>query len=151
MLYSSRGWGRLLTHCLPLPHGIPSKDECRLVLMRIDPPAFQQCISSWLGALKGAVTPGGEGNEGPILAIGGKALRRSFDRCSGLGSMHLVSLWLTQAGLPLAQVAIDEKSNGITAIPEVLKLVDVAGAMITIDAVGTQTAISEQGDFRGDC
>src|SRR5690606_275359 len=62
----------------------------------------------------------------------------------GLGAMHLVSVWLTDVGLTLAQVATEEKSNEITAIPELLKLVDCKGAIITIDAMGTQTAIAEQ-------
>ena len=85
-----------------------------------------------------------ENGERPVLAIDGKSLRRSHDHSKGLGVMHLVSVWLTNVGMTLAQVPTDEKSNEITAIPELLKLVDVKGAIIIIDAMGTQTAIAEQ-------
>lgn len=134
----------LLKKCLPLPNGIPAKDVYRRVLMAVDPMAFQKCFTAWLMELKKAVSPEETSPEPQILAIDGKTLRRSFDRTNGLGAMHLVSVWLTQAGLTLGQVATEEKSNEITAIPEVLKLVDIKGAIITIDAMGTQTAIAEQ-------
>lgn len=135
----------LLLKCLPLPHRIPSKDVFRRVLMAVDPLAFQQCFMAWLEELKRASAGAAEDNrDKPVLAIDGKTLRRSFDRSNGLGAMHLVSVWMTQAGMTLAQVATEEKSNEITAIPELLKLIDCAGAIITIDAMGTQTAIAEQ-------
>lgn len=134
-----------LRTCLPLPHGIPSRDVFRRVLMALDPVAFQQCFVAWLLELKRAATgESGGPAEKSVLAIDGKTLRRSFDRSHGLGALHLVSVWLTQVGITLAQVATDEKSNEITAIPELLKLVDCSGAIITIDAMGTQTAIAEQ-------
>jgi len=135
----------LLERCVPLPYGIPSKDVFRRVLMTIDPLAFQQCFVAWLNELKQAATgDDGELSEKTVVAIDGKTLRRSFDRSNCLGAMHLVSAWLTDVGLTLAQVATAEKSNEITAIPELLKLVDCQGAIITIDAMGTQTAIAEQ-------
>lgn len=135
----------LLERCVPLPHGIPSKDVFRRVLMAIDPLAFQQCFVAWLKELtQAAAGDDGKLSEKTVLAIDGKTLRRSFDRSNGLGAMHLVSVWLTDVGLTLAQVATEEKSNEITAIPELLKLVDCKGAIITIDAMGTQTAIAEQ-------
>ncbi|MEZ6056924.1 MAG: ISAs1 family transposase [Planctomycetaceae bacterium] len=135
----------LLLKCLPLPHGIPSKDVFRRVLMAVDPFAFQQCFTAWLVELKRASAGEAEHkSEKPGLAIDGKTLRRSFDRSNGLGAMHLVSVWMTQAGMTLAQVATEAKSNEITAIPELLKLIDCAGAIMTIDAMGTQTAIAEQ-------
>ena len=79
----------------------------------------------------------------PILAVDGKTARRSHDRGKGLGALHSVSVWASEFGLSLGQVACAEKSNEITAIPEVLKLVDIKGAIITIDAMGTQKAIAE--------
>ena len=88
----------------------------------------------------------------PTLAINGKTLRRSHDRRRNLGALHSVSVWASEFGLTLAQVATEEKSNEITAIPILLSLVDIHGAIITIDAMGTQTAIAEKiidggGDF----
>ena len=82
--------------------------------------------------------------EQPILSVDGKTLRRSHDRGKGLGALHSVSVWASDFGLTLAQVACDQKSNEITAIPEVSKLVTLTGAIITIDAMGTQTEIAEQ-------
>jgi predicted transposase YbfD/YdcC len=84
------------------------------------------------------------GIDRPVLAVDGKTLRRSHDRKHGLGALHSVSVWATDFGLTLGQVATDEKSNEITAIPELLRLVDITGAIITIDAMGTQTAIAAQ-------
>jgi predicted transposase YbfD/YdcC len=84
------------------------------------------------------------GVEQPVLAVDGKTARRSHDRTQGLGALHSVSVWASEYGLSLGQVACAEKSNEITAIPELLKLVDTEGAIITIDAMGTQKAIAEQ-------
>jgi predicted transposase YbfD/YdcC len=82
--------------------------------------------------------------EQPVLAVDGKTARRSHDRSQGLGALHSVSVWASEYGLSLGQVACAEKSNEITAIPELLRLVDIKGAIITIDAMGTQKAIAEQ-------
>ena len=91
------------------------------------------------------------GVEQPILAVDGKTLRRSHDRKNGLGALHSVSIWASEFGLSLGQVACAEKSNEITAIPELLRLVDIKGAIITIDAMGTQKAIAaEIIDGKGD-
>jgi predicted transposase YbfD/YdcC len=84
------------------------------------------------------------GVEQPVLAVDGKTARRSHDRTKGLGALHSVSVWASEYGLSLGQVACAEKSNEITAIPELLRLVDTKGAIITIDAMGTQKAIAEQ-------
>jgi predicted transposase YbfD/YdcC len=84
------------------------------------------------------------GVEKPVLAVDGKTARRSHDRSKGLGALHAVSVWASEFGLSLGQVACAEKSNEITAIPEVLRLVDIAGTIITIDALGTQKAIAAQ-------
>ena len=133
----------LLSQLVPLPNGIPRKDVYRRVLATLKPAAFQACFVNWLEALRVracAATDVGQ----PILAVDGKTLRRSHDRSNGLGALHSVSVWASDFGLTLGQVATDEKSNEITAIPELLRLVDIQGAIITIDAMGTQTAIAEQ-------
>lgn len=133
----------LLLRVLDLPHGLPQKDVYRRVLMAIDRLAFQRCFVEWITRLRERL--GIEDNaQRPIMAIDGKSLRCSHDKKKGLGALHLVSVWLTDVGLSLAQVATEEKSNEITAIPEVLQLIDPQGAIITIDAMGTQTAIAEQ-------
>jgi predicted transposase YbfD/YdcC len=132
-----------LLRVLDLPAGIPGKDVFRRVLMLLNPAAFQACFGNWLAALR-AKAAEASGIEQPILAVDGKTARRSHDRNNGLGALHSVSVWASDFGLSLGQVACDEKSNEITAIPELLRLVDIKGAIITIDAMGTQKAIAEQ-------
>ena len=132
----------LLLKVLDLPHGVPQKDVFRRVLVTLKPDAFQGCFTMWLTALRAAAAAA-TGVERPTLAIDGKTLRRSHDRSRSLGALHSVSVWASEFGLTLAQVATDEKSNEITAIPTLLSLVDIQGAIITIDAMGTQTAIAE--------
>lgn len=132
-----------LLRSLPLPNGIPQKDVYRRVLSALKPGAFQACFASWLQSLR-ASAEAASGTEQPVLAIDGKTLRRSHDRRKGLSALHSVSIWATEFGLTLGQVATDEKSNEITAIPELLRLVDIQGAIITIDAMGTQKAIAKQ-------
>lgn len=133
----------LLLKCLPLPGGIPRKDVFRRVLSALKPGAFQACFVSWLASLR-AQAEAATGVTQPLLAVDGKTLRRSHDRSHGLGALHSVSVWAADFGLTLGQVACAEKSNEITAIPELLKLVHIEGAIITIDAMGTQTAIAQQ-------
>jgi predicted transposase YbfD/YdcC len=128
---------------LPLPNGIPQKDVYRRVLSALNPTAFQTCFADWLRSLR-AKAEAASGVEQPVLAIDGKTLRRSHDHSKGLGPLHSVSVWATEFGLTLGQVATDQKSNEITAIPELLRLVDIKGAIITIDAMGTQKAIAQQ-------
>lgn len=148
-------WARMkqefLLSALRLPNGVPSKDVFRRVLIGLKPEAFQHCFVSWLQSLRKAAAEA-TGVKQPVLAIDGKTLRRSHDRNKGLGALHSVSVWASEFGLTLAQVATEEKSNEITAIPELLKLVDTSGAIITIDAMGTQKEIAAQvidggGDF----
>jgi predicted transposase YbfD/YdcC len=133
----------LLLKVLELPHGIPQKDVFRRVLGTLKPDAFQACFAMWLTALRDAAAEA-TGIERPTLAIDGKTLRRSHDRRRNLGALHSVSVWASEFGLTLAQVATAEKSNEITAIPTLLSLIDIQGAIITIDAMGTQTAIAEK-------
>jgi predicted transposase YbfD/YdcC len=132
----------LLSEALDLPNGIPRKDVFRRVLVQLKPAAFQACFANWLRSLR-ATAAEAAGVTQPILAVDGKTARRSHDRGKGLGVLHSVSVWASEFGLSLGQVACAEKSNEITAIPEVLKLVDIKGAIITIDAMGTQKAIAE--------
>jgi predicted transposase YbfD/YdcC len=132
----------LLLQVLDLPNGVPRKDVFRRVLMVLKPAAFQACFASWLQSLRTEAVAE-TGVEQPVLAVDGKTSRRSHDRNKGLGALHSVSVWASEYGLSLGQVACAEKSNEITAIPELLKLVDIKGAIITIDAMGTQKAIAE--------
>src|SRR3982751_3272001 len=132
-----------LTQVLDLPNGIPAKDVFRRVLMALKPTAFQACFADWLRSLRdGAAAE--TGVDRPVLPVDGKTLRRSHDRRNGLGALHSVSVWASEYGLSLGQVACDEKSNEITAIPELLRLVDLRGAIVTIDAMGTQKGIAKQ-------
>jgi len=132
-----------LVQVLPLPAGIPRKDVFRRVLMLLNPALFQACFVNWLQTLRAEVAEASDVDQ-PVFAVDGKTARRSHDRANGLGALHAVSVWASDFGLSLGQVACDEKSNEITAIPELLRLVDIKGAIITIDAMGTQKAIAEQ-------
>lgn len=133
----------VLVGVLELPHGIPRKDVFRRVLMALQPAAFQACFANWLQSLRTAAAAA-TGVTQPVLAVDGKTVRRSHDRAAGLGALHAVSVWASDFGLSLGQVACDENSNEIPAIPELLRLVDLQGAIITIDAMGTQKAIAAQ-------
>jgi predicted transposase YbfD/YdcC len=132
-----------LLKTLDLPNGIPRKDVFRRVLMALKPGAFQACFANWLQSLR-AKAAVATGVKQPVLPVDGKTVRRSHDRKNGLGALHSVSIWASEYGLSLGQVACAEKSNEITAIPELLRLVDIAGAIVTIDAMGTQKAIAAQ-------
>jgi predicted transposase YbfD/YdcC len=132
-----------LLNTLDLPNGIPRKDVFRRVLMALRPDGFQACFVAWLTALR-ATAAEATGVDQPVLAVDGKTARRSHDHKNGLGALHSVSVWASEFGLSLGQVACAEKSNEITAIPELLRLVDIKGAIITIDAMGTQKAIAAQ-------
>jgi predicted transposase YbfD/YdcC len=132
-----------LVRVLDLPNGVPCKDVFRNVLSALQPSVFQNCFVDWVKSLREKAAEELE-IEQPVLAVDGKTLRRSHNHSKGLGALHSVSVWASELGLSLGQVACDEKSNEITAIPELLRLVDIQGAIITIDAMGTQKAIAEQ-------
>ncbi len=138
-------WALLKEECLrahlDLPHGIPGKDVFRRVLMALRPEAFQACFVAWLTSSRDAATRA-KGVDQPILAVDGKTARRSHDRKKGPGALHRVTVWAGEFGLSLGRMACEEKSNEITAIPELLKQVDVPGAILTIDAMGTQKEIA---------
>jgi predicted transposase YbfD/YdcC len=139
-------WARLnkvwLRKHLALPHGIPGKDTFRRVLGLLNPAAFQQCFQHWLDSLD--LSDGQESGEAKHIAIDGKTLRRSHDKGNGLGAMHIVSAWASNRGITLGQVATEEKSNEITAIPQLLKVIDVEDTIVTIDAAGCQKNIAAQ-------
>ena len=130
-----------LLKVLKLPNGIPRKDVFRRVLATLMPGAFQACFATWLNSLR-AKAAKAIGIDKPVFAVDGKTSRRSHDRSKGLGALHAVSVWASEFGLSLGQVACAEKSNEITAIPELLQIVDIQGSIITIDAMGTQKAIA---------
>jgi predicted transposase YbfD/YdcC len=132
-----------LLKVLKLPNGIPREDVFRRVLALLKPGAFQACFASWLTSLRAKAADTSDVDK-PVLAIDGKTLRRSHNHNKGLGALHSVSVWASDFGLSLGQVACAEKSNEITAIPELLRLVDIKGTIITIDAMGTQKAIAAQ-------
>ena len=129
---------------LALPHGIPGKDTFRRVLALLDPVMFQQCFHEWLAGLSAAGAGESEVAGERRIAVDGKTLRRSHDRKNGLGPLHIVSAWASERGVTLGQVATDEKSNEITAIPELLARFDLEDAIVTIDAVGCQKEIAAQ-------
>lgn len=120
---------------LGLPNGIPSHDTFRRVFCLLNPASFLECFQRWIDALS-------EGLGIKRIAIDGKVMRRSFDRATGKAALHLVSAWATQQHLVLGQVAVDSKSNEITAIPKLLELLDLSGAIVTIDAMGCQKDIA---------
>lgn len=133
----------LLLKVLNLPFGIPQKDVFRRVLATLKPDAFQACFTLWITAMRTRAEQISD-VERPTLAVDGKTLRRSHNRKRNLGALHSVSVWASEYGLTLAQVATEDKSNEITAIPTVLSLVDLRGAIVTIDAMGAQRAIARQ-------
>lgn len=122
---------------LALPHGIPSQDTYLRVFAILDPSTVQSLFRDWVAGLR-TVWDGGH------VAIDGKTLRRSFEAASGGKSIHMVSAWLSEQGLVLGQVKVAEKANEIVAIPELLRLLDIRGVTVTIDAMGCQRAIAAQ-------
>jgi predicted transposase YbfD/YdcC len=124
-----------LKRFLRLPNGIPSHDTFERVFDRLSPQAFQACFGDWVQAIQQALCI-------EHVAIDGKTLRGSGS--AELGPLHLVSAWATAQRLSLGQVAVDAKSNEITAIPALLDLLDVSGALVTIDAMGCQKDIARK-------
>jgi predicted transposase YbfD/YdcC len=120
---------------LGLPNGIPCHDTFGRVFARLDPQAFERCFLNWVRSLAGEAAA-------QVVAIDGKTLRRSHDHSAGTAALHMVSAWATASRLVLGQVAVAAKSNEITAIPALLRVLDLQGATVTIDAMGCQTAIA---------
>lgn len=121
---------------LELDNGIPSHDTIGRLFGLLDPEAFEACFSRWVEAAC-------EHIDGEVVAIDGKTLRRSYDRSSNKAALHMVSAWASENGLALGQVKTSGKSNKITAIPELLEVLNVSGCIVTIDAMGCQKAIAE--------
>ena len=126
-----------LTEVLKLENGIPSHDTFGNVFAAINTEQFSECFSRWAADIA-------ELGEGEIIAIDGKCLRRSLDKASGKAAIHMVSAWATQNQLVLGQQQVDDKSNEITAIPKLLMQLNIAGAVVTMDAMGCQTKVAEQ-------
>ena len=122
---------------LDLKSGIPSHDRFNAILAAIKPAEFEKCLLSWITALH-------EITEGQVVAIDGKTLRRSFDTATGKAAIHMVSAWATANHITLGQVVVDAKSNEITAIPKLLEMLELSGALVTIDAMGCQTEIAQK-------
>jgi predicted transposase YbfD/YdcC len=140
-------WARykeeLLIGLLDLPHGVPGKDVFRRVLMTLKPEAFEAGFNAWIARLRDEAVAA-TGVDRPIIAVDGKTARRSHDAARDLGALHVVTAWAGEYGLALGQELCAEKSNEITAIPELLRKIDVRGGIVTIDAIGTQKAIAEE-------
>ena len=130
---------------LELPHGIPSHDTFNNVFRALSASELQSCFATWVNELVSL-------EQGDIIAIDGKTLRRSYDRQSGKGAIHMVSAWAQRQKMVLGQLKTEEKSNEITAIPMLLKLLDIKGCIVTIDAMGCQrkiahTIIEQEADY----
>ena len=150
--------GAWLREHLALPHGIPSHDTIGRLLVALKPEAFQSCFKRWIAALVNAkeerLRSGAGDPEAALprhIAIDGKTLRRSHDHREGLGPLHLVSAWAVDCGISLGQLATEEKSNEITAIPQLCEQIELKGSIVSIDALGCQTQIAAKiVDGRGD-
>ena len=116
---------------LDIPNGIPSHDTIRRVFERIDTRQFNDCLVEWTKSLH-------EDTEGKIIAIDGKTIRHSFDKATGKAALHLVSAWVHDSNIMLGQCAVDTKKNEISIIPNLLKMLEISGAIVTIDAIGCQ-------------
>jgi predicted transposase YbfD/YdcC len=122
---------------LELKNGIPTHDTFARVFAALKPSAFQQRFVCWVQAVVTAT-------EGEVVAIDGKTARRSHDKQAGLGALHIVSAWATRNRLVLGQIKVDEKSNEITAVPELLQLLEIKGCIVTVDALNTQKEIANE-------
>ena len=131
---SKQAW---LQTFLALPHGIPSHDTFGRVFARLNPQRFQQCFLSWTQAVA-------QLTQGALVSLDGKTVRASFDRATASSPLHMLSAWCSdQGGLVIGQIKTEAKSNEITAIPDLLQLLALQGCIVTIDAMGCQTAIAE--------
>ena len=122
---------------LELPHGIPSHDTFGRLFAVLDPRGFERCFQSWIAALAGS-------SEGKLIAIDGKTIRRSLDRANGKAAIHMVTAWVHENHAVFAQVRTEDKSNEITAIPQLLAMLSLKEATITIDAMGCQRDIAQK-------
>ena len=121
---------------LKLPNGIPSHDTFGRVFAALNPVEFESSFMEWVQAIN-------QLTQGQVIAIDGKQLRGSHDSRAGKNAIYMVSAWATENQLVLGQRKVDDKSNEITAIPKLLKLLEVKGCIVTVDAIGTQTKIAK--------
>lgn len=126
---AKQGW---FAKFLELPGGIPSHDTFGRVFALLDTAEFDACLRNWLRSLHKSM-------KGQGIAIDGKTLRHSFDKATGRAALHSVSAWAAGLRLSLGQVAVDDKSNEITAVPKLLELLEITGAVVTLDAMHCQT------------
>ncbi|MBU8910557.1 MAG: ISAs1 family transposase [Desulfobacterales bacterium] len=136
---------RWLSKFLELPYGIPSHDTFGRIFERMNPNEFQNCFKLWIESVT-------DRTKGQVIAIDGKTLRRSHDNSNDKKAIHMISAWASSNQVVLGQLKTEEKSNEITAIPHLLRLLDISGCIITIDAMGTQkriakTIIKNDGDY----
>ena len=133
-------WGQAhhqwLAEFLDLTHGIPSHDTFGRVFAVLEPATLQQAFLAWMGALATLAEE--------VIALDGKTIRRSLDRADGKGAIHVVSAWASVNALVLAQFKGADKSNEITALPELLAMLNLPGSVVTIDAMGCQGEIARQ-------
>jgi len=122
---------------LTLSNGIPSHDTFRRVFTLLSPAKFSSVFLSWTQSLRQAV--GAE-----VVALDGKTVRRSFDSAKGRSAIHLVSAWASTNRLVLGQIKVDDKSNEITAVPELLRALELAGCIVTVDALNCQKNIAKE-------
>lgn len=126
---------RWFSRFLTLKHGIPSHDRLGETFAALDPEQFANAFTNWVAEVS---------KVGGVIALDGKTVRRSYDKASGKAAIHMVSAWSVENRLVLGQVKVDDKSNEITAIPELLSILFIKGCLVTIDAMGCQTEISRQ-------
>lgn len=131
-----------LEQFLELPNGIPSHDTISRVFARLDPREFEKCFRDWVQTISQIVP-------GEIISIDGKTLKHSGSKGRGKRAIHIVNAWATEQKLVLGQLKVDDKSNEITAIPELIKVLELSGCLVTIDAMGTQTKIAQLIQDRG--
>jgi predicted transposase YbfD/YdcC len=122
---------------LELPHGIPSHDTFGRVFALLDAERFQRCFVEWIQAVE-------QRTQGQIIALDGKQLRRSHDKTLGKKAIYMVSAWASENRLALGQTKVADRSNEITAIPQLLDMLEVSGCIVTTDAMGCQTTIAEK-------
>jgi len=125
-----------LRRFLPFKNGTPSHDQLGLIFGALDAASFQRCFIAWAQTLSGTIRE--------VVAVDGKTLRRSFDRAEARGPLHMISAWSSKQKLVLGTLNVAEKSNEITAIPELLELLALKGAIVTTDAMGCQKKIAEK-------
>jgi len=134
------GWAKAkaewLSTFLDLKNGVPSHDTFGRLFAAMDPEEFQRAFISWTESIA-------ESLDGCVVAIDGKTLRRSFDRANGRSAIHMVNAWVTSQGLSLGQIKTEEKSNEITAVPALIRLLKLKGAIVTLDAMGCQKKITQ--------